>query len=106
MLAVIKTGGKQYLVKEGDKVKIEKVSLKEGESISFGEVLLAFGEDEKNLKLGKPFLNGAEVQGKVVKQGFKKKVTILKKKPKKRYQLKKGHRQPYSEVEISKIKIG
>jgi large subunit ribosomal protein L21 len=101
MLAVIKTGGKQYLVKKGDKVKIEKLEGKEGDMIEFPEVL--FQGDEKSIKIGMPFVDGAKVEGKILKQGKAKKVTGVKHKPKKRYKVKFGHRQLVTEVEITKV---
>jgi len=102
MLAVIKTGGKQYLVSKGDKIKIEKIEKKEGEEVIFDEVLLI--QDKKNnIKIGTPFVKGAKVKAKVLKQARAKKVEIFKYKPKKRYKVKKGHRQPYTEVEILEI---
>ncbi|MCD6528077.1 50S ribosomal protein L21 [bacterium] len=101
MLAVIKTGGKQYLVSPGDKIQIEKIDKKEGEKVSFNEVLLV--EKNKKVEIGTPLVKGAKVIGKVLKQGKKKKVIIFKYKPKKRYKVKKGHRQPFTEVEIEKI---
>lgn len=101
MLAVIKTGGKQYLVKEGDKVKIEKIEGKEGDKIEFSEVL--FHGDEKNVKIGTPLVDGAKVEGKILKQEKGKKVTGVKHKAKKRYKVKFGHRQMVTEVEITKV---
>lgn len=101
MFAVIKTGGKQYLVSPGDKIKVEKLDTEEGKKITFKEVLLLV--NEKDTKIGTPFVKGAKVEAKVLKQDRDKKVTILKYKPKKRYQVKKGHRQPFTEVEILKI---
>jgi large subunit ribosomal protein L21 len=101
MLAVIKTGGKQYLVKKGDKIKIEKLEGNVGEKIAFGEVL--FLGDEKNVKVGTPFVDGAKVEGNILKQGKDKKVTGVKHKAKKRYKVKFGHRQMVTEVEIVKI---
>lgn len=103
MLAVIKTGGKQYLVNPGDKIKIEKLDEKEGKSVDFKDVLLV--EKNNSIKLGMPFVKNARVTGKILKQARAKKVEIFKYKPKKRYKIKKGHRQPYTEVEISKISI-
>jgi large subunit ribosomal protein L21 len=100
--AVIKTGGKQYLVQEGDKIKIEKIDKEVGEEIIFDEVLLL--ENEKGeIKIGQPFLKDAKVIGKVLAQGKGKKIIVLKYKPKRRYRVKKGHRQRYTEVEIVKI---
>ena len=101
MLAVIKTGGKQYLVEKGDKVKIEKIEGKVGDKITFSEVL--FLGDEKEVKVGNPFLKGAKVEGKILKQGKAKKVVGIKHKAKKRYKVKFGHRQEMTEVEITKI---
>lgn len=104
MLAVIKTGGKQYLVSPGDKIKIEKIEEEEGKEVIFDQVLLL--EKGKKLEIGKPLIEGAKVKGKVLKQGKGKKVIIFKYKPKKRYKVKKGHRQPYTEVEILEIDSG
>ena len=99
--AVIKTGGKQYLVKEGEKIKIEKIEKKEGEEVEFKEVL--FLEKDGKIKIGKPLVEGAKVLGKVLKQGRSKKIIVFKYKPKTRYRKKKGHRQPFTEVLIEKI---
>lgn len=101
MLAVIKTGGKQYLVSPKQKIKIEKVDKEEGEEITFDEVLLI--EEEDRVEIGEPFIKNAKVIGKVLEQGRGKKAVILKYKAKKRYRIKKGHRQPFSEVEIVSV---
>ncbi|PIU07903.1 MAG: 50S ribosomal protein L21 [Candidatus Moranbacteria bacterium CG_4_8_14_3_um_filter_34_16] len=101
MIAVIKTGGKQYKVAVGDKIKIEKLEEKEGEKIDFSEVL--FLGDEKNIQLGNPLVKGAKVEGKVLNTAKEKKVVGIKFKAKKRYKVKFGHRQIMSEVEITKI---
>jgi large subunit ribosomal protein L21 len=101
--AVIKTGGKQYLVQEGDKIKIEKIDKEVGEEIIFDEVLLLKNE-KGEIKIGQPFLKDVKVIGKVLSQGKGKKIIVLKYKPKRRYRVKKGHRQKYTEVEIVKIK--
>ena len=101
MLAVIKTGGKQYIVFPKQKVKIEKIEKKEGEEIIFDQVLLL--EKQNKLEIGTPFVDAAKVTGKVVSQGKRKKIVVFKYKPKTRYRLKKGHRQPFTEVEILKI---
>ncbi len=100
MLAIIKTGGKQYLVSPGDKIKIEKIEKKEGESISFDKVLLL--QDNKTLEIGEPLIK-AEVVGKVLEQGKYKKVIAFKYTASKRTQVKKGHRQKFTLVEIDKI---
>ncbi len=101
MLAVIKTGGKQYLVAPGDKIKIEKIEEKEGKEVIFDQVLLV--EKNKKVEIGTPLVKGAKVMGKVLKQGKGKKVIVFKYKPKTRYKKKTGHRQPFTEVEITKI---
>ena len=101
MLAIIKTGGKQYIVKPGDKIKIEKLDKKEGENFSFTEVLLV--EKSRKVEIGTPKLN-TEVHAKILKQAKHEKVIAFKYKSKKRYSRKIGHRQPYTEVEITGIK--
>jgi len=100
-LAVIKTGGKQYLVSPGQKIKIEKINKKEGDEITFKEVLLL--EKGKKLEIGTPLVKEAKVIGKVLKQAKAKKIIVFKYQRKTRYKLKKGHRQPFSEIEILKV---
>jgi len=100
-IAVIKTGGKQYIVHPGQKLKVEKLSAKEGGTVVFDEVLLL--HNEKSTEIGTPKVTGAKVKGKLLKQAKAKKVIVFKFKAKKREKTKKGHRQPYSEVEILKI---
>ncbi len=102
MLAIIKTGGKQYKVAVGDKIKVEKLEGDEGQKITFPEVL--FLGDEKESQIGKPLLKNVEVEGKIIKTAKGKKVTGIKFKAKKRYKVKFGHRQTMTEVEITKIK--
>ena len=101
MLAIIKTGGKQYKVAVGDKIKVEKLEGDAGAVLTFSEVL--FVGDEKDVKIGAPFIEGAIVEGTIVEQGRSKKVWGIKHKPKKRYKVKFGHKQLYTEVEITKI---
>lgn len=101
MIAIIKTGGKQYLVKKGDRIKIEKIEGKEGSAVKFSEVL--FIGDDKAVKVGNPLVKGAVIEGKILKQGKAKKVWGIKHKPKKRYKVKFGHRQQFTEVEIIKL---
>jgi len=101
MLAVIKTGGKQYLVSPGNKIKIEKLNKKPGEETIFDQVLLL--EKNKHLDIGTPKVPDAKVVAKVLKEGKGKKVIIFKYRPKTRYKLKKGHRQTFTEVEIKEI---
>lgn len=101
MYAIIKTGGKQYRVNEGDVIWVEKLPTAEGEKVSFDEVLLIGGDGE--IKTGAPVISGASVEGTVLKNGKAKKVIVFKYKPKKDYRKKQGHRQPYTQVKIEKI---
>jgi len=101
MLAIIKTGGKQYKVKVGDKLRIEKIEGEADAKISFEEVL--FVGDDKEVKVGTPTIKGAKVEAKIVRQGRSAKVVGVKHKAKKRYKVKFGHRQPFTEIEITKI---
>ena len=103
MFAVIKTGGKQYLVRPGDKIKIEKIEGKEGEEVVFDKILLL--EKEGDLKIGQPDISGAKVKAKIIQQGKGEKIIVFKYRPKKRYKKKKGHRQPFTLVEISSIEV-
>ena len=101
MLAVIKSGGKQYLVAPGEKIKIEKIEGQKNKEVVFEEVLLL--QKGKSIKIGDPLVKGAKVIGKIVNQGKSEKVIVFKYKPKTRYKVKRGHRQPFTEVEITKI---
>ncbi|MDO8592761.1 MAG: 50S ribosomal protein L21 [bacterium] len=98
-IAIIKTGGKQYKVAEGQSLKIEKIAAEAGAILKFPALLKADGE---NLELGKPAL-GEIVEGKILEQGRAKKVHVIKFKNKTRYKKNVGHRQPYTKVEITKI---
>src|SRR3989338_4749709 len=102
MLAVIKTGGKQYLVQPGDNIKVELLDKKEGETVVFSDVLLL--EKSKKIEIGNPIVKDAKVEAKILKHGKADKIIVFKYKPKKRYQRKLGHRQKYTEVEITNIK--
>ena len=102
MYAVLKTGGKQYKVAEGDVIYIEKLGLDENETYTFNEVL-AIGSDD-GIKVGAPYVDGATVTAKVaVAEGKGKKIIVFKYKPKKGSAKKQGHRQPYTKVVIEKI---
>jgi len=100
-IAIIKTGGKQYVVSPKQKLKIEKIDGQEGGRVVFDEVLLA--SDGKKTEIGQPLVKGIKVGGKILGQERADKVVILKYKSKKRYKVKKGHRQPYTEVQIESI---
>ena len=99
--AVVETGGKQYLVYEGDKLKVEKLAdKKEGDTVTFDQVLLT-ADDKVNV--GTPLVDGAKIEAKVLEEGKDKKIDVLKFKAKSRYHKRYGHRQPYTMVEITKI---
>ncbi len=102
LFAVIKTGGKQYLVKKGDILRIEKLEEKVGKKISFKEVLLCFDDKKRKVEIGKPHLK-IQVEAEVLAQDRAKKVKIIKYKPKTRYHRTQGHRQPYTEIKILSI---
>lgn len=101
MYAIIVTGGKQYKVTSGDVVFVEKLDAEENAEITFDKVL-AVGSDD-GITTGAPYVEGAKVTAKVIKNGKGKKVTVFTYKPKKNEKRKKGHRQPYTKVEITDI---
>ena len=116
MFAVIKTGGKQYIVTPGQKLKVEKLPVESGKEVLFEEVLLLEGDPstgstnsrqassgQETLSIGTPVVKGAIVKGKVLQQGRGKKVVVFKFKNKKNQKKKKGHRQSFTEVEITSI---
>ena len=103
MKAVIVTGGKQYTVSEGDVVYVEKLGVEAEEVVKFDQVLAVL--DGENSRIGAPVVEGAAVEGKVLKNGKGKKITVLKYKAKKNEKKKIGHRQPYTKVEITKIAL-
>jgi large subunit ribosomal protein L21 len=101
MYAIIKTGGKQYRVSEGDVVFIEKLDVEEGAAIAFEEVVAVGKED--GLVAGTPTVSGAKVTAKVLKNGKAKKVTVFTYRAKKGSKRKMGHRQPYTKIQIESI---
>jgi len=102
MFAVIKTGGKQYKVAQGDILMIEKLDTTEPE-VTFSEVLLTV--DGESVQVGQPFLKTATVTAKVIEQGKEKKKMVFRYKSKTRQRKKKGHRQPFTKVQITKIAL-
>mgnify|MGYP001073403796 CR=1 FL=1 len=102
MLAIIETGGKQYKVQVGDKIKIEKLNAKEGYNFVFDKVLLK-AKDDEDVLIGTPYLENEKVEAKVLKHGREKKKIVFKYHSKTRYRKKKGHRQHYTLVEITNI---
>ena len=97
MKAIFVTGGKQYYVAEGDEIFVEKLEAAEGSTIDFTDVL-SVGD-----KTGTPYGKGAKVTCEVAKHGKQKKIVVFKYRPKKKYRLKKGHRQPYTKLVVKKI---
>lgn len=95
---VIKTGGKQYLVKSGDVLKIEKLPKPENGKIVFDQVLMV--NDGKKIKVGNPFIEGATLEAEFVEEGRGRKIKILKYKNKTRYRKRIGHKQPYTKISV------
>jgi large subunit ribosomal protein L21 len=102
MYAVIKTGGKQYRVSEGETLKVEKLEVEPGKKITFDEVLMI--ADGNKVQIGSPHVTKASVDAKVISQGKGKKVHILKFRRRKHSMKQQGHRQLYTEIQIDKIK--
>lgn len=103
MYVIIESCGKQYKVAEGDVVFFEKLDAEEGKKITFDKVMLV-SEDGK-VQVGNPYVKGVKVEGKVVAHGKAKKIIVFKMKAKANYRRRYGHRQPYTKVEITSIKI-
>ena len=101
MYAIIENGGKQYKIEEGKKVRLEKFAGTEGDEVKI-ENVLAVNTGETTL-IGSPYVSGAYINGKVVTQGRDKKVTVFKYKRRKDYKVKRGHRQPFTELLVEKI---
>jgi large subunit ribosomal protein L21 len=101
MFAVIETGGKQYKVSAGEKIKVEKLSAEAGDSFVFDKVLLI--SDKGKTQFGAPHIKGAKVEAKVLEQARNKKQIVFRYHPKTRYRKKKGHRQYFTKLEVTKI---
>ena len=101
--AVIKTGGKQYIVREGDLLSLEKLAGNAGDAVTFTDVLLLADDAGEKVTVGAPLVAGVKVEGKIMEQGKGKKIFIIKYKPKVHYRRKRGHRQLYTKVKIAKI---
>lgn len=102
MMAIIETGGKQYLVKEGQELTIEKLESEEGTTLTF-DALALFEADGSTVKMGAPTVAGAKVTATLLENGRGKKVSVIKYKPKVRYRRNVGHRQPFTKVRIETI---
>ena len=103
MYAIIEACGKQYKVTEWDVVFFEKLDAEEGKKVTFDKVILV--SDDKKVQVGNPYVKGIKVEGKVVSHGKGKKILVFKYKAKKNYRRTQGHRQPYTKVEITNIKL-
>ena len=102
MLAIIESGGKQHTVEPGRKIRVEKLTAKVGDEVTFDRVLLCADGKDKQL-VGTPLVDKVTVTGKVVAQGKDKKIIVFKQKQRKGYRRKRGHRQPWTQVEITGI---
>ena len=102
MQAVIRTGGKQYRVKPGDVINVEKISGNRGDTVEFSEVLMVY-DDEGAVKMGSQLVDNEEVKGRIISDEKGKKVIVFKFKRRKGYRRKKGHRQVYTRIEITDI---
>lgn len=103
MYAIVDIAGKQYKVAEGDKLQVARLAFEVGEKVNFENVLLT--DDGENVKIGKPLVKGAVVSAEVMEHGRLKKILVYKKKRRKGYQRKNGHRQDFSAIKINSIKV-
>lgn len=103
MYAIVNIAGKQYKVTKGDRLKVARLSSKVGDKIDFTDVLLT--DDGKNVKIGSPAVKGAKVTAEVLEHGRHRKILVYKKKRRKGYQRKNGHRQDYSAVKVNEIQL-
>ncbi len=101
MYAIVRTGGKQYQVAAGDRLKVEKLAGEVGDTVELSDVLLV--ADGDNINIGAPVVDGAKVVAKIVEQGRAKKVLVFKKKRRKNYQVLRGHRQQFTALSIEQI---
>lgn len=101
MYAIVRTGGKQYQVASGDQIRVEKLDGNVGDSLDLSDVLMVV--DGEDVKIGQPALENAKVSVKIAEQGRDKKIIVFKKKRRKGYRLRKGHRQSYTALKIEAI---
>lgn len=104
MIAIIKTGGKQYKIKDSEVLKVEKLEGNVGDEILVKDVLLLSDNEGKDIKIGAPLVEGAEVKAKILEQGRSEKISVIKFKAKVRYRRNVGHRQPFTKIQIASIK--
>ncbi len=103
MFAVIETGGKQYLIKTGDSLRVEKLDAEAGKEVVFDKVLLLAKEDGSDVQMGTPYLEGVSIAATVEEQGRSKKLRVVKFKRKVRYKRVRGHRQHFTKVKVKKV---
>lgn len=103
MIAIIKTGGKQYKVSEGSRLKIEKLEVNVGDKFTFDSVLLTSNEDGSDMKMGAPFIEGSKVEATISRQDRHEKVRTIKFKNKTHFNKEKNHRQAFTEIIVEKI---
>ncbi len=101
MFAIIQTGGKQYRVSPGDILRVERLPGERGDEVSLRQVLMIAGDDD--IQVGRPWLEGAAVKGEILRQGKAKKIIVFKKKRRKKYRRKQGHRQLYTALQVKEI---
>ena len=103
MYAVIKTGGKQFRAEPGKHIRVPSLDVEAGEAVTFDDVLLT--SDGETVNVGAPSVEGASVTGEVVKHGRDRKVIVFKRKRRKGYRKKQGHRQGFTEIRIDEVKV-
>lgn len=101
MYAIVRTGGKQYQVATGERLRVEKITGEIGDTVELADVLMIADGDD--VKVGQPFLDGTRVSARIVEQAKAKKVMVFKKKRRKGYRVKRGHRQLYTALEVTGI---
>jgi len=101
MYAVVEIAGKQFKVQEEDRIRVPRLSAEVGEKVTFDKILMVSTDEE--VVFGKPVVEGASVEATILAHGKDKKIIVFKKKPKKGYKVKRGHRQPYTDLKIEKI---
>ena len=103
MYAIIRTGGKQYQVSQGDRLRVEKIEGQVGDTVELDQVLMVV--DDENIQVGTPLLSETKIKATIAEQGKAKKIIVFKKKRRKGYRLKKGHRQQYTALTIDEISM-
>ena len=105
MYAVFKTGGKQFRAEPGARIRVPSLEVEPGESVTFDEVLLT-GDEEENVQVGAPVVEGASVKAEVIRHGRGDKVIVFKRKRRKGYRRKQGHRQNFTEIRVDEVALG